>query len=1023
MLPIQTNQQGLARKETNSWQCKHCHANFQFSNAIDFARHLEEAHSIKEGGSYICRYGNNDVCSSLPLEGVSDQDYKDHVMKKHVNVSSSTDLIGKSIGTVDYTMSSSSSSGFRNIPSNLRTTIGLNASNTTYVEADASWTVYDSTQNLAAVLNDPRLTKRESDFFTKTWGETFTENAPILPPPHLPTISSLLFKNYLKKTSKRTKQLKTLASNSQQKAGISSSDGSNRTLASLLEKNRSSLEVVPKVFLTTPFELENSDTFNQVLPWSQISSDSNAASKSSVKLLQEKLSHYLDVVEVQIARQISLKSEAFFQAMTSHDALMDQLTKNIQAVRNLRKQIHCIDDVLVKNALRCLRLKQSRNNCHFIYNKLKLMSTVHQTQPTVQLLLATSEFAGALDLIATTKDIAEQELVGIHCFRHLNSQLAEIEIVIDKMMQADFVRHISTQLNRPLPSKSDSLDGYQTEEEETRISEEERLISIVFGMLRLNKFEFVDVFQEEAKTAVKAIVKQTEIEAICKSDHGDVKGDDVSLTNQISKLEFSLWLELLNKVFSNLLLLLKRIHALQVVMLDIVEVAAGTPLSAVEEFLKEDLVEVEPSDASKGAEAELATSASIISLSEHLRLSKSLNDAMASIRDQANERCVKILSQRTSGSSNRDANELEKMRAADFVELAHCIEMFIKQTSEFSGKPSTQLKLALQSMSTKFTLRFHKEKINKLSNILNSEQWVKADVPAKIQELVSQFFEISSLENADLNQSAAEFKTSSIGTTENYLTAGKQKYAVVGTVLLLLSIISEYCECSRDVPIVGIDMSRNLVELLKFYNSRTCQLILGAGALQLVGLKTITTKHLALASRSLQLMVHFIPIIKTQFEILINDKEKPVTKHFDQVLRDYNNHINEISNKFVGIMDDKLESLLSKWEVRAPVPSPAFRSISKHLSKLHEAVADLLPESQLREIFRRIHLSFKEKLKTHLVRLKVNSDGGPQHGLVTQELTFYTENLKLLNIFPESSNLLEDLFFTNPNNSNNNNLR
>ena len=49
-----------------------------------------------------------------------------------------------------------------------------------------------------------------------------------------------------------------------------------------------------------------------------------------------KLSHYLDIVEVQIAQQVAQKSEAFFHAMTSHDALMEQLTHTINVVRSLR---------------------------------------------------------------------------------------------------------------------------------------------------------------------------------------------------------------------------------------------------------------------------------------------------------------------------------------------------------------------------------------------------------------------------------------------------------------------------------------------------------------------------------------------------------------------------------------------------------------------------------------------------------------------------------------------------------------
>ena len=41
----------------------------------------------------------------------------------------------------------------------------------------------------------------------------------------------------------------------------------------------------------------------------------------SSKMLQEKLGHYLDRVEMAIVRQISLQSDAFFKAMESHEEL------------------------------------------------------------------------------------------------------------------------------------------------------------------------------------------------------------------------------------------------------------------------------------------------------------------------------------------------------------------------------------------------------------------------------------------------------------------------------------------------------------------------------------------------------------------------------------------------------------------------------------------------------------------------------------------------------------------------------
>ena len=63
----------------------------------------------------------------------------------------------------------------------------------------SSFTVYSSTQNLPAILNDPRLLKRQTDFFTKTWGEDFTPQD-VPPLTLLPKIPKIYFDDYLKKT-------------------------------------------------------------------------------------------------------------------------------------------------------------------------------------------------------------------------------------------------------------------------------------------------------------------------------------------------------------------------------------------------------------------------------------------------------------------------------------------------------------------------------------------------------------------------------------------------------------------------------------------------------------------------------------------------------------------------------------------------------------------------------------------------------------------------------------------------------
>ncbi|KAG7233788.1 hypothetical protein INR49_006582 [Caranx melampygus] len=104
------------------------------------------------------------------------------------------------------------------------------------------------------------------------------------------------------------------------------------------DKSRAELEQVPKIFMRPDFALDDPTTFNTVLPWSHFNS---AGGKSS-----RDLSHYLDVVEVSIARQISLRSEAFFHAMSSQHELQDQLQETQRAVAVLRGRTADMDRVM-----------------------------------------------------------------------------------------------------------------------------------------------------------------------------------------------------------------------------------------------------------------------------------------------------------------------------------------------------------------------------------------------------------------------------------------------------------------------------------------------------------------------------------------------------------------------------------------------------------------------------------------------------------------------------------------------------
>lgn len=75
-----------AQSSTVSWRsCRICDGE-QFKSPKDFASHLKMVHCRKEGGSYICTYGPNSLCKTLPLEGVCSKDYDTHILRFHVAI-------------------------------------------------------------------------------------------------------------------------------------------------------------------------------------------------------------------------------------------------------------------------------------------------------------------------------------------------------------------------------------------------------------------------------------------------------------------------------------------------------------------------------------------------------------------------------------------------------------------------------------------------------------------------------------------------------------------------------------------------------------------------------------------------------------------------------------------------------------------------------------------------------------------------------------------------------------------------
>ncbi|XP_030893676.1 vacuolar protein sorting-associated protein 54 [Leptonychotes weddellii] len=716
------------------------------------------------------------------------------------------------------------------------------------------WTIYHSKVNLPAALNDPRLAKRESDFFTKTWGLDFVDTE-VIPSFYLPQISKEHFTVYQQEISQREKI------HERCKNICPSKDTFDRTLLYTHDKSRTDLEQVPKIFMKPDFALDDSLTFNSVLPWSHFNTAGGKGNRdaASSKLLQEKLSHYLDIVEVNIAHQISLRSEAFFHAMTSQHELQDYLKKTSQAVKMLRDKIAQIDKVMCEGSLHILRLALTRNNCVKVYNKLKLMATVHQTQPTVQVLLSTSEFVGALDLIATTQEVLQQELQGIHSFRHLGSQLCELEKLIDKMMIAEFSTYSHSDLNRPL-------------EDDCQILEEERLVSLVFGLLKQRKLNFLEIYSEEMIITAKNIIKQCVINKVSQIEEIDTDVV-VKLADQMRMLNFPQWFDLLKDIFSKFTIFLQRVKATLNIIHSVV-------LSVLDKNRR--TRELEEISQQKNATKDNSLDTEVAYL---------IHEGMF-ISDAFNESELTPIAIDT--TSQRNASPNSEPCSSDSVSEPECT------TDSSSSK----------------------------------EQTSSSATPGGVDIMVNEDMKLTDLELEKLANNIQE----------------------------LLYSASDICH-DRAVKFL---MSRAKVSCL-IKNFRRLLIVeeggLGSGKNQILRVEN------------------------KEVQCQVSVTEEMMVKMSEGTVRIINNP--EDMNIILIIFP-------CQYEVKAPVPSACFRNICKQMAKMHEAIFDLLPEEQTQMLFLRINASYKLHLKKQLSHLNVINDGGPQNGLVTADVAFYTGNLQAL---------------------------
>lgn len=185
-----------------------------------------------------------------------------------------------------------------------------------------------------------------------------------------------------------------------------------------------------------------------------------------------------------------------------------------------------------------------------------------------------------------------------------------------------------------------------------------------------------------------------------------------------------------------------------------------------------------------------------------------------------------------------------------------------------------------------------------------------------------------------------------------------------------------------------------VAELLRVFNTRATQLVLGAGAIHSAArLKSINAKHLSLVTQCLGMMLSLLPHIRAALMAQLPPKQHTLLTDIDKIKKDYVDHNENVLNKFVtiigGIVEHGLAPRIAKTNFDARARDLPFDTLEKlsccvfmegvstNTRKMHHVLNALLPPDHLQDVFSRIFAYLDQKVPALLIAATKPNSNGP----------------------------------------------
>lgn len=831
------------------------------------------------------------------------------------------------------------------------------------------------------------------------------------------------------------------------------------------------LSTIPNVYFEPNFQLENPRTFDVVSERSEIVqppgvSDSPRASGRKAlatnAILQEKLSWYMDTVEVHLISSISTASSSFFAALGSLRELHLEAASSVSKITSLRKDLASLDNNMAQGGLKIVRLRKRQTNMRKLGNAVEQLRMVVQAVALCEEQVDKGEIEFALDglenvegliagkalsttLLQPTQLLYDQEhlidLRGINALQGSGEDIAYLKHKIGKTFEARFLEALLGDMRHHVDSVPADLtfERWDNASQRNR-GNHARRPSVYPAYLKIDDFlrskvqinleglaksdclkqattAYREALWREFKTLIRRHLPSSADDDVDSTVSGSTQGG--RRTNQQEKssvlarnlrdLDAEESENMLRRIYSNIGEALRRLGTQVKIVLDITSsFTSQLSRSNVNTPLSPPVADMSHYMTGPGALSAARTSAQQEEIQQTLDMSNLLGQAV----DIAQAQIVKVLKVRSEQSIQLSLHQ--------FLRYFNLNRMFADECEAVSGRSGTALKTIVHAHIKDFVQRSGDTQRQNLVETMDADRWDAKDFAGPHAQFLTDVVtastqEIETWSKGDVvfahEHTAVNCKGQTNGVLPNGTDPGtkdkgrsasidEQKYILPQSALTLLSGISYFEQIITGIPSMTQEITTSLLEYLRLFNSRSSQLILGAGATRSAGLKNITTKHLAIASQALSFVVALVPYIR-EFVRRHQTNPQALMIEFDKVKRLYQEHQSGINDKLVDIMSSRAATHVAAmkkvdWDApsNAAGVSAYMETLVKETTTLHKVLSKHLPGSTVNSVMEPVFQSYREQWHKAFQEVDVKTSTGKDR--ILRDLEYFKSRMSKL---------------------------